>query len=464
MILKNPDSIAATFAKFAQGIDIHALPEAVLERAKLAVLDTIGVGLAAVDYDFAQTTSNALQRLGGAGESPVIGQALRLPLRDAALLNGVLVHGLDFDDTHSDSVVHCSASAVPTVLACALANGATGREALAAYLLAIEVDARIGAIARGSLQQAGWHPTGLVGAFGAAAAAAYLLNIDATAFTAALGIAWSCASGNLEFLTDGAWTKRLHPGWAAVAGITAAHLAKAGFIGPQQPIEGRFGLVNLLLGEDHQWNPSDVTQGLGDTWEVMNISFKPYPACHLIHAFADCALALRAQHRLDPDRIQHVEALIHPHAVPVVCEPPATKLAPANAYDAQFSLYYLLAATLIRGRFGLDELTADALADPAIRALARRVSYAPDPDSAYPTAYSGAIEITTDDGRTLSYRQQVNRGARENPLSEDDVVEKFNVNAARSCDAARARQIKEAILNLDSAADLGAFANAICIA
>lgn len=455
-------SLSRRYAEFAVALAPDTLSREVVHCAKLRILDAIGIGLAASTYDFAQCTARATAALGGSGSSPVLGMPLRLPLRDAVLLNGVLIHGLDFDDTHSASVVHASASAVPIMLGCGLAVKASGRRALAAYLLAIELDARLGMVARGTLQKRGWHPTGVIGAFGGTAAAGYLEAVSAAELTHALGITLSMASGNLEFLQDGAWTKRLHPGWAGVTAITAVQLAKAGFVGPRLPFEGRFGLYRSLLGPDFAGDPAPIAAGLGNGWEVENIALKPYPACHFVHAFIDAALTLREQ-GLDPTNIAGITASIHPDEIAVVCEPETAKREPQNHYEAQFSLHYAVAAAFCRGRFTLAELDAEARNDPAILALAARISYREDATLDYPRFYPGALTVTLTDGREFVRREPVNRGARENPLSDGEILAKYFDNAERAVDRQRAERIRAAIMELEHAPDLVELADSVCL-
>ena len=249
-------------------LTLDDVPEAVVERAKLHILDAVGIGLAASRYDFSHKTLTAIQGLAGDGPYPVIGMPARLPLRDAAQMNGFLIHGLDYDDTHVGGVIHATTSAVPTVMAAGQRHGASGRAMLEAYLVAIEGAARIAAAAQGGFHRLGFHPTGMVGVFGAALAAGRLAGMTEAQLAHAQGIALSMASGSLQFLDDGAWTKRMHPGWAAVAGISAAALAQQGFQGPAEPYEGRFGLYALYgaprrgdrLGDVHR----RPRRGLGD--------------------------------------------------------------------------------------------------------------------------------------------------------------------------------------------------------
>ncbi|MEL7029169.1 MAG: MmgE/PrpD family protein [Pseudomonadota bacterium] len=235
-------SPSGALAHFAADFDLGRVPAETVERAKICLLDALGIGLASAGSDYGASLASALADLGGTGDFPVIGSRLTLSQRDSAHLNGTLIHGLDFDDTHTEDVVHTSASAAPTMLSAGLAAKADGARALAAFILATEVAARIGVSARGGFHENGFHPTGVCGAFGAAVASGYLLGLNAEQLVSAQGIVSSKASGLLEFLSDGAWTKRNHPGWASVAGQTAAAMAGRGFFGPQRPYDGRYGL------------------------------------------------------------------------------------------------------------------------------------------------------------------------------------------------------------------------------
>jgi 2-methylcitrate dehydratase PrpD len=224
--------VATELARFAHGLRYEAIPAEVRERAKHLMLDATGCGLAARRFDFAAPALRAAAELGGAGARGVLGQRERLALRDAVLANGILLHGLDYDDTHTEGVVHLTVSLLPTVLGVAAELGAHGRDLLVAYVAGMEAGARIAAVARGAFHQVGFHPTGVVGAFACAIAAAKLQGLDAAGIATAQGLALSTASGSLEFLEDGSWTKRFHPGWAGVAGTTAATFAKHGFVSP----------------------------------------------------------------------------------------------------------------------------------------------------------------------------------------------------------------------------------------
>jgi 2-methylcitrate dehydratase PrpD len=426
----------------------------VRERAKHLILDSTGIAFASGRYEFAHTSLTAIAGLAGGGEVPVIGLPARLSPRDAALMNGILVHGLDFDDTHTGGVLHVTTSIWPAVLSAAWMRGASGQELLTAYVAGAEAITRLGAVGSGMFHQVGFHPTGLIGVFGCTLAAGTLMGLEPKALVMAQGIALSFASGSLEFLEDGAWTKRMHPGWAAQSGITAAALAHGGFVGPARAYEGRFGLFNIHLQEGiaaERW--ARATAGLGTTWETSAVAVKPLPACHFTHACADAAMQLKKQHRFDIDDIVRIKALVPAEVVKTVCEPLANKRRPANAYDAQFSIPYLVAASLVRGRFTLDELEPDVLADETILTLCDRVDYEVDTRSTFPRHYTGEVQISLTDGRVLVHREAMNRGCPDRPLSNADIVEKFTDNARRSLSARAADAVRDAALGLDRAED-----------
>ena len=453
-----PANIAQALAAFVHNLEFDAIPAAVRERAAYLMLDATGIALASTRWDFAHKSLSAVQGLAGSGggrKCTVLGMPARLPLRDAVLLNGILVHGLDYDDTHVPGVIHATASAFPCALGVGEHLGLSGRAVLTAYVAGIETGARLGAVAKGAFHQIGFHPTGLIGAYACALLAGRLLGATPAQLHMAQGITLSTGAGSLEFLEDGSWSKRLHPGWAGVAGITGAALARQGFVGPQRPYEGRFGLFPSHLGPLAEGcDYALATAGLGETWELEQVAVKPFPICHFAHGCADAALALRREHGLRPEDIAEIRALVPREVIKTICEPVANKLRPVSDYDAKFSLPFIVAACLVRGRFGLAELEADALHDETILALAAKVRYEADPASPFPRAYSGELVLTTRDGRELRQREHINRGAAERPLANAEIEAKFLDNAQRAVSRERAGRIRDALLGLEDCPDV----------
>ena len=446
------NGIANTLADFAAGLGYQDIPEAVRERAKHLILDSVGIAHASGTYRFASVAMAAAQALSEGGDSPVIGSSRKLSLRDAALVNGVLCHGLDFDDTHSAGVIHATTSTFPCALATAGHVNASGKDMLVAYIIGVEAAARLGMVVKGGLHQIGFHPTGVMGAFGCSLVAGRLLGLDREQLAMAQGIVLSMAAGSLEFLEDGAWTKRMHPGWAAVSGITAAFLAKEGYVGATRPYEGRFGLFNAYLNHPDFNAASDLglaTAGLRETWEIENVAIKPFPACHFTHGCIDAAIGLVRDRGVKVEDIKRIRALVPREVVKTVCEPVANKRRPQNEYDAEFSIPYLVSAAISRGQFTLAELSDDSLSDPGILSLADRVDYEIDPDAEFPQYYSGEVVVEMNDGSEVRQREAVNRGNAERPISNGEVIEKFVGNIELA--GGPSDRVREAILDMDRA-------------
>ncbi len=440
---------ARSLANFAAELRLEDIPHAVRERAKMLILDAVGVGLASNAYEYAGRTLAGIGAVGGEGSCSVIGRRERLPVRDAALANGVLIHGLDFDDTHLTSIVHPTAACLPCAFSFAESLQTSGQSLLTAYTAGMEAAIRIGAAVKGGFHHVGFHATGVVAHFSSSIVAAKLLGLKAERIVAAQGIAASTAAGVQVFLEEGAWTKRFHPGWAAVAGITAARLAEHGFIGPSRPYEGKFGLFDTHL----QTHASEVdlgaiNSGLGEYWHLADTAIKPYPVCHFIHGCADAAIELHRETALED--IVEVDAFLPQKTLHIVAEPADVKERPTTDYEAKFSTQFVVATCLLKGRFGLPELQADALADPAVRALALKVRCFPDPDTAFPAFFSGGVRVTTRDGRQFMRHVRINSGAGERALPLEGVVEKFMASATLSVSRPQAERIQEAVLRLDS--------------
>lgn len=443
-------AISQCIAEFAAALSYDAIPARVCECAKFHMLDVAGTALAATHFDFAHRALAGILTVAEGGGSSVIGMPLKLPLRDAVLMNGILAHGLDYDDTHPGAIVHPSASAFPCALGVAEFTGANGRELLTAYALGVEIATRVGAAAKGAMHTMGFHTTGIAGHFGCALAAGKLLGLNAQQLAMAQGLAGSTSAALSEHRADGAWNKRMHPGWAGVGGITAASLARGGFVGTRKIYEGADGLFRSHAGERFaQIDVEAMTRGLGETWLLEEVAVKPFPICHLLHACADSALALRRKHALKPQDIAQVRALLHPETFHYVAEPAEMRRRPTSDYMAKFSVQYVVAACLVRGRFGFAELEPDALNDPGILALAQRVRHDADPESQFPKYFSGGVVVTTRDGRELVHMEKVNRGAGERALTGEEIAAKFMDNAELVLSRDRAERIRDAVLEIE---------------
>jgi 2-methylcitrate dehydratase PrpD len=436
---------AERLAEFALSLSYDDIPDEVVEAAKLHLLDTVGCGLAAHALGVAAEGRTAMAELGGEPLASVIGHDGGLPAANAAFANAMLCHGLDFDDTHSDSVSHVSAVVCPTAIAVAEAEGSTGRELLTAIVAGNEIVTRIGMAASGAFHARGFHPTSICGVFGGVGAAARLSDLDVPTTASALGIAGSFAGGLFAYLDVGTATKPMHPAWASHGAILAARLASLGAEGPATVIEGRFGLYHAFVGERIDLGPQ--LDDLGTRWETPRIAYKPYPACHFIHGSLGATSTLAGD--LDPDEIEDVVVTIPEAGVALVLEPVDAKLAPRSEYEAKFSLQYSTAAMLVHGQVGVRSYTDEAIADQRVLDLARKVRYETKEYASYPAAFPGGVQIRLRDGRTVEADFPHQRGGPENPMSADEVRAKFRENAALALGPATLESLEEGVLALE---------------
>ena len=446
---------AQRFADFAVSLRVEDVPEAVVEAAKLHLLDTLGCGLAAHALGIATEGRSTMAELGGEPQATVIGLDGRLPAANAAFANAMVCHGLDFDDTHSDSVSHVSTVTCPAALAAGEAAGAGGRDVLAAIVGANEVVTRIGMAASGAFHKRGFHPTAICGIFGATAAAARLGGLDRAAAASALGLAGSMASGIFAYLEDGTATKPLHPAWAAHGGLIAARLAAHGADGPPSVIEGKFGLYHAFLGaEKGEIDIESQLADLGSRWETPRIAYKPYPACHFMHGSLGATAEAVGGRTFSPDEIDDVAVTVPAAGVSLVLEPADKKVAPRTEYEGKFSLQYSTAAMLVRGRLGVADYTEEAIRDPRVLELARKVRYETKDYPTYPKAFPGGVRIRLAGGATLEADFPYQKGGPENPFSAGEVREKFRGNASLALSSASVEALEETILTFEDQDDL----------
>jgi 2-methylcitrate dehydratase PrpD len=444
---------AQRLARFVTDLTLDGVPSAVVDRAALLALDTLGNALAAVPEDFGRAALAAASRLGGPPESTLIGSAARVSAANAALANGTLAHGLDFDDTREDAIVHTGSVAVSTALAVGEAVGASGERMLEALIAAVEVMCRVGLAVPGALHARHFHPTSITSSFAAAAAAGRLHGLTEDQLVHAFGICGSQAAGIIEYLTDGSWTKRLHPGWGAHAGVVATRLARSGFTGPETVLEGGHGLYAAFAGGHDASRLDALLDRLGRTWELSELTLKPYPCGSIAQPYMDCAMRLRD--RVRPDDIAAIRCRTAAGPVPRLWEPLAAKHAPPNGYAAKFSLPYLLASILVRGRAGLAEFEDAAVRDPAVLDVARRVTYELDGTIDYPRQFVGDVEVTLAGGRAVRERQDRPRGGPDAPLTRAEIEAKFRGNAGLALPADQVDRVIDAVGGLAEAPLVG---------
>ena len=421
------ETYSETIGRFAGELKLADVPPAVVEKAKLVFLDTIGIALASSTMDFGLMAINVARKLGGPKASLLIGTSDRVAAANAVIANGTLAHGLDYDDTLEEAIVHTGCCAGITALAAGEEVGATGAAVLEAAIVGTEVLCKVGLVAPGKFHARGFHPTAICSTFGAAAAAGKLYGLNLNQWVDAFGLCGSQSSGIIEYLADGTWTKRIHPGWSAHGGVIATLLAKEGFRGPAKVLEGTHGFFSAFGGKN-DYDFEKILE-LGQRWEIPRLTFKSYPCGSISHPYMDCALRIKQKHSPHPDQIKEVICRTAEGPVHRLWEPLANKQKPVSSYGAKFSLPYSIAVMLIRGRAGLEEFSESAIRDHELLALAAKVRYEVDPKIDYPRHFEGHVQVKMKDGHVFTEDQLHPRGGYEDPLPPEEVEAKFRANA-----------------------------------
>ena len=421
------ETYSETIGRFAGELKLADVPAAVVEKAKLVFLDTLGIALASSTMDFGLMAINVARKLGGPKASLLIGTSDRVAAANAVIANGTLAHGLDYDDTLEEAIVHTGCCAGITALAAGEEVGATGAAVLEAAIVGTEVLCKLGLVAPGKFHARGFHPTAICSTFGAAAAAGKLYGLNVNQWVDAFGLCGSQSSGIIEYLADGTWTKRIHPGWSAHGGVIATLLAKEGFRGPAKVLEGTHGFFSAFGGKN-DYDFEKILE-LGQRWEIPRLTFKSYPCGSISHPYMDCALRIKQKHSPHPDQIKEVICQTAEGPVHRLWEPLANKQKPVSSYGAKFSLPYSIAVMLIRGRAGLEEFSESAIRDPELLALAAKVRYEVDPTIDYPRHFEGHVQVKMKDGHVFTEDQLHPRGGYEDPLPPEEVETKFRANA-----------------------------------
>ena len=416
--------IALLAGEFAASIEPQKLPPRTRDVCRQLMIDVAGLCAAARHTGYVRA---CLASVLSDGPVTAIGHSRRMNAYDAALVNGTAAHGEDFDDTFEGGPVHAGAVIVPAVLAAAQQRELDGDAVIKGIAAGVEIMCRMSLVAPQAMHKAGFHPTAVIGALAAAAAVGAAIGLDAPRIARAMGIAGSLASGIIEYLADGSWTKRLHAGSAAQAGLRSAFLAEAGFIGPPTVLEGPHGFYRAF-GPSVKPEFSHLLKDLGTHWVTDSIAFKPFACGTMTQPYVDCAIDLARDGVLADDIVSIVceagEGTVHR-----LWEPLALKQAPPNGYAGKFSTPYCIAAGFIDGDAGLGQFTGERTQDPAMRALAAKVSFVVDPANPYPREFTGHIRAVLRDGRVIEKRRAHMRGGAHEPLSAAAILAKFHANA-----------------------------------
>ena len=404
-------------------LDAGQLPQAVRRKCEDLLVDVVGLAVTSRNEDYVQAVLAACD---DDGPCTAIGHTRTLSAAAAALVNGTAIHGEDFDDTFEGGPVHAGTVIVPAVLATCERHQLDGRAALLGIAVGVETMCRLSLVAPTLTHKAGFHPTAVFGAMGAAAGVGAALKLNERQMIDALGTVGSMASGIIEYLAEGAWTKRLHPGWAAQSGMRAALLGRAGFLGPRTVFEGVHGFFHGFANTT-KGDYGVIADDFGERWVTETLAFKAYPCGTMTHPYIDCARRLAA--RIKADDVVEMVCEVGEGTVHRLWDPLPAKQHPNNGYAGKFSSPYCIAAGFIRGNVGLSDFSDAAVHDPAVVALASKVRYEIDPKNPYPKNFTGHIRATLRDGSVVEERQPFMRGGVQAPLSRADVEEKFLLNA-----------------------------------
>jgi 2-methylcitrate dehydratase PrpD len=418
-------SVAETLAEKIVALRPGALPGITMRKCQDLLIDVVGLCVTARNEDYVRS---ALDGCDDDGSCTVIGHRRTLTAAGAAFVNGTAAHGEDFDDTFEGGPVHAGAVVVPAVLAACERYDIDGHMALIGCAVGTEVLCRSSLVVPKAVHKAGFHPTAIFGVMGAAAGVGAALGLTAGQMVDALGIAGSMAGGIIEYLAEGAWTKRMHAGWAAQSGLRAALLARSGFIGPRTVFEGVHGLFHGFAHTTHG-DYEALTGAFGTRWVTDTLAFKPYPCGTMAQPYIDCARRLAAR-GIKPEEVAEIVCEVAEGTVHRLWEPLAAKQTPPNGYAAKFAVPYLLATGFVHGGVGLGAFTDRAIRDARVLKLAAKVKFVIDPQNPYPNSYTGHIKATLKDGSSVEERQPHLRGGAQEPLTRQDVMDKFVLNAA----------------------------------
>ena len=446
--------VTRTISEFAAGISYDALPREVVDRTKSLVMDMVGIAVRARhDAESTPALISGAAKLGlDGGACVAIGDRRGFRPAGAALVNGTLAHSLDFDDTHARASLHPSAPIVPAAFAAAEMAGADGEELIHAIVAGYEIQIRLAlALGPSDHYDRGFHATATCGAFGAVAAAGRIFCLTPEQMANAFGICLSQAAGSMQFLVDGAWTKRFHVGHAAMCGLMAATFAKEGFKGAVEAFEGRAGFLKAYAPNPR---PEKAVEGLGTDWETVAIAVKPYPSCRYSHAPLDALIQLKAANDIGTDEIEAVEIGVAKTGWKIIGDPEPEKQNPKSVVDGQFSMAFCAAVALREGGMTWDDYPKH-LGDKKTLELAKRIRTVVDPraEVAFPRNMSGVARIRTKRGAFEAFID-VPKGEPANFLTPAELRAKFDGLVGPYLAPRRADELVTRLLAIDQEEDI----------
>jgi len=436
----NAPGITEMLAKFVVNHPSRGWDDQVEREAHRTFANWVGCAIGPSGHETVQAALAAVNELSPAPQASLLGRTEKVDMANAAMINGISSHTFDFDDTHLKTIIHPAGPVASAVLALGEHIGATGRAMLDALVLGIEVSCRVGNAVYPNHYDRGWHITGSTGMLGSAAACSRLLGLDAERTQMALGIAASQPIGLREQF--GTMTKPFHPGGAAKAGLMAALMAKHGYTASKRALEAPRGLMQVF-SDKTDW--SEITERLGETWEIALNTYKPFACGIVIHPSIDGCVQLRNQHDLKPEQIAKVTLKVHSLVLELT-----GKKTPADGLQAKFSVYHSCAAGLIFGRAGEHEYADEIVNRPDVVALRSKVEAIVD-DSI--DEASADLTIETTDGRTLHVFVEHAIGSVERPMSDEQLKAKFVDQSAPAIGQQRAEQAFAVAMRLADCAD-----------
>ena len=404
--------VTKTLAKFIVNHRYDDVPEKVRHEAARSFLNWVGCAVGASRHETVENALAALGEFSGPREATVLGRADKLDVMLAALMNGITSHTFDFDDTHLKTVIHPSGPVASAILALSEHKHWNGKDFLHAFILGVEAECRIGNSVYPQHYDAGWHITGTAGVFGAAAAAGRLLGLSEQQMTWALGIAATQSSGLREMF--GTMCKPFHPGNAARNGLLAALLAQKNFTSSVQGIEAKRGFANVL---STAFKPGEITDKLGETWEVSLNTYKPFACGIVIHPAIDGCVQLRNEHKLTGDEIEAIALKAHPLVLELT-----GKKTPQVGLEGKFSVYHSSAVAVIYGAAGEAEYSDAVVRDPKVVALRDKVSATVDKAMHEDQVH---VSIKLKNGKTVEKYVEHAVGSLARPMSDADLEAKF---------------------------------------